>query len=168
MAPAPLARVVHALPGRKRLKIEEKRGDEAYFNTVEKALSDSLGVLRVETNCRTGSVLVHHRPGEPSALQRAEEQGLFQLATEASEAPPAAFSAPSVASNATATRKTSRPKPNAARTNGANLRPMIVLGWIGLGIAQAIQGNIAVPAIAAFWYAYLVTQENSVSNAELG
>jgi hypothetical protein len=159
---------VHALPGRKRLKIEEKRGDEAYFNTVEKALSDSPGVLRVETNYRTGSVLVHHRPDEPSALLRAKELGLFQLATEASEALPATFSAPSVTSNATATRKTSRPKPNAARTNGANLRPLIVLCWIGLGIAQAIEGNIAVPAIAAFWYAYLLTQENGVSNPELG
>lgn len=165
---APLARVVHALPGRKRLKIEEKRGDEAYFDAVEKALSDSAGVLRVETNYRTGSVLVHHRPDEPSALQRAEEQGQFQLATDVSEAPPAAFSTPSVASNATAIRKTSRPKPNAARPNGANLRPLIVVGWIGLGIAQAIQGNIAVPAIAAFWYAYLLAQENGVSSAELG
>jgi cation transport ATPase len=165
---APLARVVHALPGRKRLKIEEKRGDEAYFDAVEKALSDSPGVLRVETNYRTGSVVVHHRPDEPSALQRAEEQGQFQLATKASEAPPGAFSAPSVAANATATRKTSRPKPNAARADRANLRPLIIMGWMGLGIAQAMEGNIAIPAMAAFWYAYLVSQENGVSNAELG
>ena len=28
---APLAREVHALPGRTRLRIDEKRGDEAYF-----------------------------------------------------------------------------------------------------------------------------------------
>jgi hypothetical protein len=37
-----------------------------------------------------------------------------------------------------------------------------------MGIAQAIEGNIAIPATAAFWYAYLMTQENGVSNAELG
>jgi Heavy metal associated domain 2 len=65
---APLARVAHALPGRKRLKIEERRGDEAYFNTVEKALSESPGVVAVETNFRTGSVIVHHRPDEPTIL----------------------------------------------------------------------------------------------------
>jgi hypothetical protein len=165
---APVARVVHALPGRKRLRIEEKRGDEAYFAAVEKALSDSPGVDAVETNCRTGSVLVHHQPSEPSALQHAEEQGMFQLATPASEPRPAAFAAPSVSSNATATRKAFRPKPKAARTNSANLRPLIVMCWVGVGIAQAIQGNIAVPAIAAFWYAYLVTQENGFSDPELG
>lgn len=162
---APLARVVHALPGRKRLKIEEKRGDEAYFNTVEKALSDSPGIVRVETNCRTGSVLVYHRRDEPSALQHAEEQGLYQLATQNPDRPVAAAS---VAANATATRKAPRPKSKTVRTNGVNFRPLIFMGWVGLGIAQAIEGNIAVPAIAAFWYAYLVTQENGVSNPELG
>jgi cation transport ATPase len=160
---APLARVAHALPGRKRLKIEEKRGDEAYFSTVEKALSNTPGVVAVETNCRTGSVVVHHRPDEPTALQQAEKQGLFQLAAPGPEGPTAT---PSIAANAT--RKASRPKQKATRANGVNLRPLIIVGWVGLGIAQAIKGNIAVPAIAAFWYAYLVTQENGVSNAELG
>jgi hypothetical protein len=159
---APLVRVAHALPGRKRLKIEEKRGDEAYFAAVEKALSDSPGVVAVETNCRTGSVLVHHCPGETSALQRAEEQGLFRVAPQTGPA------APSVAGGAPPTGKASRPKPKTARTNGANLRPLIIMGWVGLGIAQAIEGNIAVPAIAAFWYAYLVTKENGFSNPELG
>ena len=56
----------------------------------------------------------------------------------------------------------------AARTNRANWRPLIFLAWVGMGIAQAIEGNIAIPAAAAFWYAYLVTQENGVSNTELG
>ena len=60
------------------------------------------------------------------------------------------------------------PKPKAARTNRANWRPLIFLAWVGIGIAQAIEGNIAIPATAAFWYAYLMTQENGVSNAELG
>jgi hypothetical protein len=162
---APLARVVHALPGRKRLRIDEKRGDEAYFATVEQALNDEPGVVAVETNCRTGSVVVHHRTDEPSALQHAEEQGLFRVSPEAG---PSAFAAPSVAASAPPTGKASRPKPKAARTNGAKLRPLIIMGWVGLGIAQAIEGNIAVPAIAAFWYAYLLTQENGVSNPELG
>jgi hypothetical protein len=164
---APLARSAHALPGRKRLKIEERRGDEVYFATVEKALRESPGVLAVETNFRTGSVIVHHRPDEPSALQHAEELGLFQFAT-APEPRSAAFAVPAVAVNASPTQKPFRPKPKAVRNNRANLRPLIIMGWIGLGIAQAIEGNIVVPAIAAFWYAYLVTQENGVSNPELG
>ena len=72
---APLAREVHALPGRTRLRIDEKRGDEAYFTTVENALRDYPGILAVETNSRTASVLVHHTENDPSPWQRAEEQG---------------------------------------------------------------------------------------------
>jgi hypothetical protein len=157
---APLAREVHALPGRTRLRIDEKRGDEAYFTTVESALRDYPGISSVETNSRTASVLVHHTENDPSPWQRAEEQGLFRVAEK--EAETAISATPNPAG------KLRAPKPEAARTNRAYWRPLIFLAWAGMGIAQAIEGNIAIPAAAAFWYAYLMTQENGVSNTELG
>jgi len=162
---APLAREVHALPGRTRLRIDEKRGDAAYFLTVEKALSDYPGILAVETNSRTASVLIHHAENDPTPWQRAEEQDLFHVRE--NEAEKSKFALPTSAT-ATPARKARRPKSEAARTNRANWRPLIFLAWVGMGIAQAIEGNIAIPAAAAFWYAYLVTQENGVSNTELG
>jgi hypothetical protein len=162
---APLAREVHALPGRTRLRIDEKRGDEAYFTTVESALRDYPGISSVETNSRTASVLVHHTENDPSPWQRAEEQGLFRVAEKEAEMPKMATA---ISATPNPARKPRAPKPEAARTNRAYWRPLIFLAWAGMGIAQAIEGNIAIPATAAFWYAYLMTQENGVSNTELG
>jgi hypothetical protein len=162
---APLAREVHALPGRTRLRIDEKRGDEAYFTTVESALRDYPGISSVETNSRTASVLVHHTENDPPPWQRAEEQGLFRVAEKEAEMPKMATA---ISATPNPARKARAPKPKAARTNRANWRPLLVLAWVGMGIAQAIEGNIAIPATAAFWYAYLMTQENGVSNPELG
>jgi hypothetical protein len=40
-----LARVTHSLQGRKRVKIHEKRGDEAYFTALEKDLANCPDIL---------------------------------------------------------------------------------------------------------------------------
>ena len=42
-------------------------------------MSDYPGILAVETNSRTASVLVHHTENDPSPWQRAEEQDLFHV-----------------------------------------------------------------------------------------
>ena len=51
-------RVVHAIPGRIRLKIPQVRGNSALAAAVEARLSGLAGVRRVEANPVTGSVLV--------------------------------------------------------------------------------------------------------------
>jgi hypothetical protein len=132
---------------------------------VEKALRDYPGISSVETNSRTASVLVHHTENDPSPWQRAEEQDLFRVAENEAEMPKMATA---ISATPNPARKPRAPKPKAARTNRAYWRPLIFLAWVGIGIAQAIEGNIAIPATAAFWYAYLMTQENGVSNTELG
>jgi hypothetical protein len=151
---APLAREVHALPGRTRLRIDEKRGDETYFTTVESASRDYPGISSVETNSRTASVLVHHTENDPSPWQRAEDQGLFRVTEKEAEMRKMAAA---ISATPNLARKARAPKPKAARTSRAKARPLLVLAWVGLGIAQAIEGNIAIPAAAAFWYAYLMT-----------
>jgi len=162
---APLAREVHAIPGRTRFRIDEKRGDETYFTTVESALRDYPGISSVETNSWTASVLVHHTENGTSSWQRAEEQGLFRVAEKEAEMRKMAAA---ISATPNPAREACAPKPKAARTNRANWRALLVLAWVGLGIAQAVEGNIAIPAAAAFWYAYLMTQENGASSAELG
>ena len=128
-------------------------------------MRDYPGISSVETNSRTASVLVHHTENDPSPWQRAEEQDLFRVAENEAEMPKMAAA---ISATPNPARKPRAPKPKAARTNRANWRPLIFLAWVGIGIAQAIEGNIAIPATAAFWYAYLMTQENGVSNPELG
>src|SRR5215203_864037 len=125
---APLAREVHVLPGRTRLRIDEKSGDEAYFLAVDKALSDYPSISAVETNSRTASVLVHHTENDPSPWQRAEEQDLFHVGEKEAEMPKMAAA---ITATPNPARKARAPKPKAARTNRANWRPLIFLAWVG-------------------------------------
>lgn len=142
----PLARVAHALPGRTRIKIEERRGDEAYFTTVKERLAGCPGIAAVEANSLTASVLVRHAASNGDVLRYAAEHGLFCLA----EGEPGIPSADRLVA---ANLETADRGLRAVSGGGLNLRSMMFLGLVGLGIAQAIEGNIAVPALTAFWYA---------------
>jgi len=67
-AQLPQARVCHLAHGRLRLKIPEKRRDEAFFEAVRQQLSRD-GIKRVEVNPLTASVLVQFS-GSGSAIRR--------------------------------------------------------------------------------------------------
>lgn len=143
----PLARLIHSLPGRKRIKIDEKRGDEAYFMALKEELADCPDILTVEANHLTGTVLVHHRADDPGFWHYAAEHGLFHFPKNESSGhalPPFSVGATRVDGQ----------KPHAKPSNGLNMRLLIFLGMMGMGIVQTIKGNIAIPAIAAFWYAF--------------
>jgi hypothetical protein len=66
MADLPEGRVRHLSPGRLRLRIPEKRRDDAFFRTVEQRLAGWDSVDRVEVNPLTASVLVTF--SDPAAL----------------------------------------------------------------------------------------------------
>ncbi len=149
---APLARVSHALPGRIRIRIDEKRGDEAYFADLKQALAEVPDIIDAETNSRTGSVLVRLFGDGLSVWRYAEESGLFHVAEKGSRL---LEGAPLVAANAASNgRQAPAKKLRSSVRHPANWRPVILLGLLGLGIAEAIEGNITVPALSAFWYAY--------------
>jgi len=57
MADLPEARVCHLTTGRLRLRVPEKRRDNAFFRTVEQRLAGWDNVDRVEVNPLTASVL---------------------------------------------------------------------------------------------------------------
>jgi Heavy metal associated domain 2 len=62
-------KVVHAMPGRVRIKISRLKGDPAFGREIQERLSDARGIQRVEVNSVTGSVLV---------LYHAEEMDSFE------------------------------------------------------------------------------------------
>ncbi len=164
---ASLAREVHALPGRTRLRIDEKRGDEAYFTDRgerTERLSGRFGGRNKQPDGQRVGISHSKRP-YPFGSALKSRDCFISAANDIGNAQRLHFQ---VSATTTPARKARRPKSEAARTNRANWRPLIFLAWVGVGIAQAIEGNIAIPAAAAFWYAYLVTQENGVSNTELG
>lgn len=157
---APLARVAHSLPGRKRVKIDEKRGDDAYFATLEKELAECPGVVTVTTNPRTGTALINHTAEDPSLWGYVAEHELFQLGKNETEArtPPR----PSIAGRT----KLAEHKSYGKSGNVPNMRLLIFLGMMGMGVVQAIEGNIAIPAIAAFWYAFSILPGTNIGNPE--
>lgn len=84
------AQLVHAIPGRARLRIPGRRGDAAWFEHAAKELQRAPDVEAVVATARTASLLVLHR-GEIAALVRwAAKHGLFEATAEATRATGAA------------------------------------------------------------------------------
>ena len=141
---APLARLAHSLWGRKRVKIDEKRGDAAYFAMLEKELAGCRGVVTVTTNPHTGTALISHATEDANIWGYAVEHGLFQLRENEPQTP-----------------AQPRPSTGGTRTTGhmsytkygkkPDIRWLIFLGMMSMGVVQAVRGNIAIPAIGAFW-----------------
>jgi hypothetical protein len=74
-----LARVVHSIPGRTRLRAESIKGDVQALAAVQTALEDSQGVQSVQVNTRTGSVLVEHGGSIEELVAQLRERGVLEL-----------------------------------------------------------------------------------------
>lgn len=120
----PAAELVHSAPGRVRLRVAERKGDDEWFGETRRAIAGFPGIVRVIGNPATGSFLLR---GKDLALRRipevAEERGWFAVASPGSRGP---------AGNAL-----------------ASLAPI----FLGLAVIQAARGQIMVPAISLAWYA---------------
>ncbi len=124
----PIAQLVHAMPGRARLRIVERRGDEAFFAAIATRLSALPGIYHVEVRPLTGSIVIAH--GAPIARigAAAEQAGLFGL-------------------DETTEESAEWPElPIDARTAA-----MVGLGLVA--VWQLLRGQIFPPAVTAAWYA---------------
>ncbi len=77
--PVPPAYVSHALPGRTRIKVPDRRGAAGYFEDVRQALASCPGVEEVTVNAVTGSILVRHAASVAAVADHAAGAGLFAL-----------------------------------------------------------------------------------------
>jgi hypothetical protein len=76
----PTAHVVHRLPGRLRLRVDDKRGDQAWFDEAATTLAMLAGVEEVATSPRTSSIMLRHRGDAGELLAAAAARDLFRLA----------------------------------------------------------------------------------------
>jgi hypothetical protein len=76
----PRADVVHALPGRTRIRVRERLHDVEYFERVVRSLRSMDGAGEVTASHKTGSVLVVHRDSWEALGAYAKGQELFDLA----------------------------------------------------------------------------------------
>lgn len=142
------AHVVHAIPGRTRLRIPSERGEDQFFAAVADTLGNCPAVESATVNPLTGSVLVIHPGCEDftAVCEQSELLDLVQLAPAGSAPQPLSVSASRGASSLNA---------GLSRfTEGAlDLRSALFILLIGLGIAQMVRGNVMVPAVSLFWWA---------------
>lgn len=75
----PVAVIEHQAPGRVRLRVPSKRGDQAFFDAVAEGLAGHPLVDGLRTDPRLGSVIVTHREGAEAILAAAAERGAFQI-----------------------------------------------------------------------------------------
>jgi hypothetical protein len=83
MPDLPRARLTHAIPGRMRLRIDDRRGDIGYFKDVVTALGTLAGIAEVVARPETAGLLVLHRLDPARIAEFARAEGLFDVAEEA-------------------------------------------------------------------------------------
>jgi hypothetical protein len=150
-AQLPQARVCHFASGRLRVKILDKRRDEAFFGTVRERLSSWASIERVEVNPLTASVLVQFSDLDALFAENALKNDLFAVDYDALEA--AAEPPPAITEQAALAFSKADSVVRQWTSGGADLRSAIFLLLIAGGIYQLLRGNIAAPAATLLWYA---------------
>lgn len=143
----PQAYVVHRTRERCRLRIREKRNDEAYFEELRGRLAENINGVYVHVNPITGSVLVSHGHMTFSELEgRLAETSMFELVDGPRPETPALESLFSGISRI-----------DHAITEGsggaADLRTFMFIGMMALAMQQLLRGNVMVPAMTLLWNA---------------
>lgn len=146
MAEPEPARLVHRLPGRVRLKIDGRRGDRAWFDATALELSLLEGILAVDANPLTGSLLIRHEGPLERLLRELAERGLLRVASlELQEIPLARRLAQRAAAVDEGLRR--------ASAGELDLAGAALLGLLLLALVQAARGQLAGPAVSLVWYA---------------
>ncbi len=138
---APEARLVHAIPGRARLRLPERRGDALFFEEVAKRLEALPGVLQVSANPQTASLLLAHRGELSELLAQAARASLFRIGepTGGPRAKP-----PDLAGLGRLLERWLDQEPGLrrARESGLDPRKTVVLFLTGLGLLQIARGQV--------------------------
>lgn len=140
------AAVVHALPGRVRLRFAMRRGDAAWFEVLADRLRAYPEVTAVTISPASAGVLVHHLGSLAQLTAEAERNGLFLVERLEVEPPD--------------TVGELRGKVAAfgrwmdMTTGDGGVVPAVVFVMLVVGgVAQLARGNVLAPAVTLFWYA---------------
>ena len=82
---APLARVVHGIPGRIRLRATDIKGDASALDALRTAIESAPAVRNVSVSVITGSLVVEHDGSAEDLTADLESRGALRLETEVRE-----------------------------------------------------------------------------------
>ena len=142
------ALIAHHTPGRVRLEVPSRRGDQAFFADLSERVAGGHGASRVRANPLTASVVVEYAGQFDALLSVLRDAELAVAAT----APDASRARPSpMAGFASALQALAR-QPRAGQPPAD---PMLLAGaaFGMIGLVQTARGQIMLPALSAFWYA---------------
>jgi hypothetical protein len=127
-----VAFLVHALPGRTRLRVPEQRHQTAWFADAVVRLSQHPRVRRITANAQTGSILLFH--------EGSSRELIADLADWITIAPgqPGAVSRPAL--------------PSSLRISPATAMQALAAGSAVLGIWQARRGRLLASAVEHMWH----------------
>lgn len=146
----PEAQITHEIPGRMRMRIVSRRGDQQFFAVLKDRLAALDGIEAVETNSVTGSILLFHHMDKDSLATFAAEKGLFVVHSSCTQSDP--LSGKVVRSFQQMDRHLT------SSTGGElDLPSLSFLVLLGIGVYEILRGNFMAPAwYTAFWYAFSV------------
>ena len=143
----PGAYVSHSTTGRIRIKVPSRKGDRAYSTLLRERFSALDGVVSVEANHLTGSILIMHKSDTETIGRYALTNNLFVL-KELNSSPAG------LQRRVTKAFKGIDAQIKTASGGEIDIAGMAFLVLLGFGIYQISLGNVAaLPWYGAFWYA---------------
>jgi hypothetical protein len=147
----PNAVVAHASTGRLRIKIPSQKGNLAILKSYGDQFAACPGVLSIEVNPETGSMLLIHQTTVHEIADYARSKNLFSLQEQKGPKVPSA----DLRRDLGETFKSIDRQIQNLTDGDMDLSGFALAALIVAGTAQLVSGNAgAIPWFAAYWYAY--------------
>jgi hypothetical protein len=145
----PAAVIAHSSSGRLRIRISSERGNLAALKSQGDQLATCPGILSIEVNPGTGSILLLHQTTVQEIAEFARSRNLFSLKLE-KRVPSAALRR-----NLGDTFKSADRQLQNLTGGDLDLSGFAIAALVMAGSVQILSGNAGpLPWSAAYWYAY--------------
>ncbi|HJV49932.1 MAG TPA: hypothetical protein VJ652_00620 [Noviherbaspirillum sp.] len=149
---AATAVIVHRIAGRVRLRIDEKRGDAAYFSHLAERMARFDDVYRAKANALTGSIALEFSGSLSDLLRRAKVEGLLEVAAPTGGDDHADGNGRAAAA-AAGSRALAGSPINLVSGRDINRDFMTGTMLLLIGMTQMFRGKWFPPAFSVLWYA---------------
>jgi hypothetical protein len=143
--------IAHASTGRLRIKIPSQKGNLVALKSRGDQLAACPGILSIEVNPGTGSILLIHQTTVREIAEYARSKDLFSLQEQKGPKVPSA----DLRRNLGETFKSVDRRIQNLTDGDLDLSGFALAALIVTGTAQILTGNaVAIPWFAAYWYAF--------------
>ena len=147
----PAAVIAHDSSGRFRIRVHSQKGNLAALKSLGDQLAACPGILSIEVNAGTGSILILHQTTVQEIADYARSRNLFSLAEQKGAKVPSA----ELRRNLGETFKSVDRQIQSLTSGDMDLSGFTMAVLVVAGSVQILSGNAgAIPWFAAYWYAY--------------